>query len=151
MLKNWGFWTVVQEKMLESPLDCKEFKPVNPKGNQAWIFTGKTELKLKLQYFGHWHEEITHWKRLWCWKRLKAKWEGSDRGWDGLDSMTNWMDMNLSKLQEIVGNKGSWCAAVHGSQKVRCSNWTKAKWGNWVNSCIQSYLYQFKPLKYKVL
>ena len=54
-LKNWCFWTVVLEKTLESPLDCKEMKPLNPKGNQPWMFTGRTnaELKLKLQYFGH--------------------------------------------------------------------------------------------------
>ena len=51
--KNWCFWTVVLEKTLESPSDCKEIKPVHPKGNQSWIFTGKTDAKLKLQYFGH--------------------------------------------------------------------------------------------------
>ena len=53
MLRNWCFWAVVLEKTLESPLDCKEFKPLNPKGNQSWIFIGRTVLKLKLQYFGH--------------------------------------------------------------------------------------------------
>ena len=51
--KNWCFWTVVLEKTLESPMDCKEIKPVNPKGNQSWIFIGRMILKLKLQYFGH--------------------------------------------------------------------------------------------------
>ena len=59
-LKNWCFWTVVLEKTLESPLDCKEIKPVHPKGNQSWMFIGRTDaeaeapilwLKLKLQYF----------------------------------------------------------------------------------------------------
>ena len=50
--KNWCFWTVVLEKTLESPLDCKEIQPVNPKGNQSWIFTEGLILKLKLQYFG---------------------------------------------------------------------------------------------------
>ena len=52
-LKNWRFWTVVLEKTLESPLDIKEIQPVHPKGNQSWIFIGRTDLKLKLQYFGH--------------------------------------------------------------------------------------------------
>ena len=52
-LKNWCFWTVVLEKTLESPLDCKEIKPVNPKKNQPWIFIGVLMLKLKLQYFDH--------------------------------------------------------------------------------------------------
>jgi len=51
--KNWCSWTVVLEKTLESPLDCKEIKQGNPKGNQPWIVTGRTDLKLKLQYFGH--------------------------------------------------------------------------------------------------
>ena len=53
VLKNWGFHTVVLEKVLESPLDYKEIKPVNPKGNQPWIFIGRMLLKLKLHYFGH--------------------------------------------------------------------------------------------------
>ena len=51
--KNWYFWTVVLKKTLQSPLDCKEIKPINPKGNQPWIFIGRLMLKLKLQYFGH--------------------------------------------------------------------------------------------------
>ena len=52
-LKNWCFWTVMLEKTLESPLDCKEIQPVHPKGNEPWIFIGRTDAKLKLQYFGH--------------------------------------------------------------------------------------------------
>ena len=51
--KNWCFWMVVLAKTLESSLDCKEIKPVRPKGNQSWIFIGRTEMKLKLQCFGH--------------------------------------------------------------------------------------------------
>ena len=52
-LKNWCFWTVVLEKSLESPLDCKEIQPVHPKGNQSWIFIGRTDAEAELQYFGH--------------------------------------------------------------------------------------------------
>ena len=52
-LKNWWFWIVMLEKTLESPLDCKEIKPVNHKGNQPWIFIGRTDPEAKLQYFGH--------------------------------------------------------------------------------------------------
>ena len=51
--KNWCFWAVVLEKNLESPLDCKEIQPVIPKGDQSWVFIGRTMLKLKLQYLGH--------------------------------------------------------------------------------------------------
>ena len=82
-LKNWCFWTVVLKKTLESPLDCKEIKPVNPKGSQSWIFIGRTDLKLKLQYFGHLMRRIDSWKRPWCWEGLKAGGEADDRGWDG--------------------------------------------------------------------
>ena len=51
--KNWCFWTVVLEKTLEGSLDCKEIQPFHPKGDQSWIFFGRTDVKLKLQYFGH--------------------------------------------------------------------------------------------------
>ena len=89
--KNWYFRTVVLEKILECPLDGKEIKPVHPKGNQSWIFTEGTELKLKLQYFGPWWEDLTHWKRPWCWARLKSGGEGGVRGWDGwMASLTQW-------------------------------------------------------------
>ena len=60
----------------KSPLDCKDIKPVNPKGNQPCAFIGKTVLKLKLHYFGDLIEEQTHWKRLSYWKRLSARGEG---------------------------------------------------------------------------
>ena len=84
VLKNWCFWTVVLEKALKSPLDCKEIKPVNPKGNQSWIFIGRTEAKAEPAIV--WppdFKELTHWKRLWCWERLKAGRERDDRGWNG--------------------------------------------------------------------
>ena len=81
-LKNWCFWTVVLEKTLESPLDSKEVKPVNPKGNQPWIFTGRTDAGSS-NTFTTWCKELTHWKRPWCWERLKAGGEGDDRGWEG--------------------------------------------------------------------
>ena len=78
--KNWCFWIVMLEKALESPLDCKEIKPVNPKGNQPdYSLEG---LMLKLQYFGTWFEEPAHRKKPWCWEGVKAK-EGGSRRWDG--------------------------------------------------------------------
>ena len=79
--KNWCFWTVVLEKTLESPLDCKEVQPVNPKGNQSWIFIGRN-------WCWNWNsnslatscEELTHLKWPWCWKRLKKGEEGEEIG-----------------------------------------------------------------------
>ena len=92
-LKNWCFCTVVLEKTLESPLDCK-IKPVNPKNNQSWVFIGGTDAEAETLIFGHhitWCEELTHWIRPWCWARLKAGGEGDDRGWDGgMASLIRW-------------------------------------------------------------
>ena len=71
--KNWCFQTVVLEKTLESSLDSKEIKPVNPKGNQPWIFIGRTDEEAENLTLRPPDAEPTHWKRPWCWKRLKAK------------------------------------------------------------------------------
>ena len=83
VLKNWCFWTVVLEKILESPLDCKETKPSTVKEiSPEYSLKG---LMLKLQSFSHptWCEELTSWKRSWCWERLRAGREGGNRGWAG--------------------------------------------------------------------
>ena len=106
-LENWCCWTVMLEKTLESPLDCKEIQPVNPKGNQSWIFIGSIEAEAEAT----WCKELTHWKRPWCWERLKAGGEGDNRGWDG------WMDMSLSKLQELMMYREPWHATLHGVAK----------------------------------
>ena len=83
-LKNWCFWTVVLGKTLESPLDCKEIQPVHPKGNQSWIFIGRTDAKAEnSNTLATGYKELTHWKKPWCWERLKAGGEGDNRGWDG--------------------------------------------------------------------
>ena len=66
VLKNWCFWTVVLEKTLESPLDCKEIKSVNPKGNQSWVLIGMTDTEAEASIPWPWCEELTHWKRPWC-------------------------------------------------------------------------------------
>ena len=91
MLKNWCFWTVVLEKTLETPLDCKEIQPVNPKRNQSWIFIGKTDAEAETPIL--WPPDVKSWvigKKPWCWERSKAG-EGDDRGWDGwMASPTRW-------------------------------------------------------------
>ena len=100
--KNWCFWTVMLEKTLESPLDCKEIKLVNPKGNQSWIFIGRTDnCSWTSNTLATWYKELTHLKRLWCWKRLKAGGEGDNRGWDGwMASLTQWI--------WVWASSGSW-------------------------------------------
>ena len=90
-LLRWHFWTVVLEKTLESPLDCQEIKSVNPKGNQSWIFIGRTVAEAETPTFLPPDvKKLTHWKRSWFWERLKAR-EGDDRGRDGwMASPTQW-------------------------------------------------------------
>ena len=80
VLKNWCLHIVVLVKTLESPMANKEIKPVNPKGNQPWLFIERTdaEAETPILWAG-----LTHWKRPWCWERLKAKGEEGSRGWDG--------------------------------------------------------------------
>ena len=100
-LKNGCFWTVVLEKTLASPLDCREIQPVHPKRDQSWVLTGRTDVELKLNTLATWCEELTHWKRPWCWERMKAGGEGDNRGGDG------WM-ASLTQWTWVWVNSGSW-------------------------------------------
>ena len=100
-LKNWCFWTVVLEKTLESPLDCKEIQPVHSKGDQAWDFFGRNDAKAETPVL--WPSHAKSWLivRLWCWEGLGSGGEGDDRGWDGwMASRTRWM--------WVWVNSGSW-------------------------------------------
>ena len=87
--KNWCFWTVVLEKTLESPLDYKKIQPVHPKGNQSWIFIGRTDAEAETPIL--WPPDVKNWLtgRPWCWERLKAG-EWDDRGWDGWMASPTW-------------------------------------------------------------
>ena len=83
--KNWCFWTVVLEKTLESPLDCKEIKPVLSIHWKDWCWSWNSST------LATWCKELTHFKRPWCWERLRAGGEGDDRGWNGwIASLTQW-------------------------------------------------------------
>ena len=91
MLKNWCFWTVVLEKTLESPLDCKEIQPVHSEGDQPWDLFGRNDVKAETPVLWPSHAENWFTGKPWFWERLRAGGEGDDRGWDGwMASLTQW-------------------------------------------------------------
>ena len=148
---NWCFWTVVLEKTLESPLDCKEIQPVHSEGDQPWLFFGRNDAKAETPVL--WPPHAKSW--------LIGKDSDAGRDWgqeekrtteDEMAGWHHWLDdVSLSELWELVLDREAWRAAIHGVEKsrTRLSDWSDLMWKfiynvvlvSGVQWMIQSYIY----------
>ena len=130
--KSWFFWTVVL-KTLESPLDCKEIQPVNPRGNQPWIFIGRTDAEVETPILRNQMQRANSLEKT----LLLGKIEGRKRrGWQRmkwLDGITDPMDISLSKFREMVKDREAWLAEVLAWSRLNNKQQCEGEvwfWGN---------------------
>ena len=138
--QNCCFWTVMLEKTLESPFDYKEIQPVHPQGDQSWVLLGRTDAEAETPIL--WPpqrvdslEELTHWKRPWCWEGLGAG-EGDDRGWDG------WMASPTRCTLVWVNSGNWWWTGRPGVLRFMGSQMVGHDWGtelNWTELMADSH------------
>ena len=145
--KNWCFWTVVLEKTLESPLDCKKIKPVHPKGNQSWIFIGKTDAEAEAPLL--WPPDAKNWLTVKA-PDARKDWRQEEKGRteDKMVGRHHWLDGHeFEQAQELVMDREAWRAIVHGVTKsqTRLSDWTEL---NWRSYCIAGNYIQYPVINH---